>query len=62
MNENIAQSIPTHLRHQFTLATVASIRRFERDTDQQMVENVTETMRELLRIEAAAFTASNRTT
>jgi hypothetical protein len=49
MTENIAQSIPPHLRQQFTLATVACIRRFERDSDQQMVENVTETMRELLR-------------
>ncbi len=49
MKENIAQSIPPHLRQQFTLATVACICRFERDTDQQMVENVTKTMRELLR-------------
>ncbi len=49
MQKNIAQSIPPHLRHQFTLATVACIRRFERDSDQQMVENVTDTMRELLR-------------
>ena len=36
MQKNIAQSIPPHLRHQFTLATVACIRRFERDADQQM--------------------------
>ncbi len=27
MNENIAQSIPPHLRHQFAAETVASIRR-----------------------------------
>ena len=62
MQEIIAQSIPPHLRHQFTLATVACIRRFERDTDQQMVENVTETMRELLRKPPRAQPCSIRTT
>ena len=62
MTENIAQSIPPHLRQQFTLATVACICRFERDTDQQMVENVTETMRELLRKPPRAHAASIRTT
>jgi hypothetical protein len=49
MNENIAQSIPPHLRHQFAAATVASIRRLEGDSDRQMIGKVTETMRELLK-------------
>ena len=48
MNENIAQSIPPHLRQKFAAATVASIRRLEWDSDRQMIGEVTETMRELL--------------
>ncbi len=62
MQENIAQSIPPHLRHQFTFttATVACIRRFERDTDQQMVELECHRDDEGTISEATARTASIR--
>ncbi len=61
MNENIAQSIPPHLRQQFAAATVASIRRLERGSDRQMIEKVTETMRELLKKPCIGWDSNPRT-
>ena len=49
MKGNIAQSIPPHLRQKFAAETVASIRRLEWVSDRQMIEEVSDTMRELLR-------------
>jgi hypothetical protein len=49
MNANIAQSVPPHLRQKFAAATVASIRRLEWVSDRQMIGEVSDTMRELLR-------------
>ena len=49
MKGNIAQSIPPHLRQKFAAETVTSIRRLEWVSDRQMIEEVSDTMRELLR-------------
>ena len=60
MNENIAQSIPPHLRQKFAAATVASIRRLEWVSDRQMIGEVSDTMRELLRKPCTTLTGSTK--